>query len=79
MAQGKPEGGGEFGLRFLFLNSAFRLEVGSKEEKLSEYEGKKAAAGETPRPLPSLDPFYSAAPLLSLIFVFLELVTYFDA
>lgn len=33
---------GESGLRVLFLNSVFRSEVGSKEEKLSEYEGKKA-------------------------------------
>lgn len=47
LAPGKPEGDGEFGLRFLFLNPAFRPEVGSKEEKLSEYEDKKAAAGET--------------------------------
>ena len=32
----------EFGLRFLFLKSVFRLEVGSQEEKLCEYEDKKA-------------------------------------
>lgn len=69
---------GEFGLRFLFLNSVFRIEVGSKN--YLNMRGKKQTAWEMPRPLPSLGSlFYFAAPLFSLVIVCLELVTISDA